>query len=149
MTDPAIAIPNLLYRYAEAFDDGDLQSAARLFDRGCLLVGGKRISGVDAIVAMWRSWVVLYDGKPRTRHITTNPIIDLATDERTASCRSQWTVLQATDAFALQPVASGRYQDRFAVIDGEWHFTERAYGQVDLMGNTSAHMRRTPASKEI
>ena len=148
MADPAIAIPNLLYRYAEAFDDGDLEGAARLFDRGWLCAGGKRVSGVSAIVEMWRSWVVLYDGKPSTRHLTTNPIIELAEDGQSASCRSQWTVIQAAAGFALQIVASGRYHDRFALTDGEWHFTERAYGQVDLVGDTSAHMRRALASGE-
>lgn len=142
MTNPAIDIPNLLYRYAEAFDGGDFAGAARLFDRGHLLIGGKRIVGVETIVAMWRSWVHLYDGKPRTRHITTNPIITLAADGLSATCRSQWTVIQATDGYPLQIVASGRYKDRFAVADGTWHFTERAYSQVDLVGNTSAHMLR-------
>jgi 3-phenylpropionate/cinnamic acid dioxygenase small subunit len=142
MTDVAIQIPNLLYRYAEAFDDGDFPSAARLFDRGHLLVGDTRVTGVDAIVAMWLGWVKLHDGKPRTRHITTNPIIDLAPDGQTATCRSQWTVIQAADGYPLQIVASGRYHDRFALTDGTWHFTERAYAQVDLTGNTDAHLRK-------
>ena len=148
MTNAAIDIPNLLYRYAEAFDDGDFEGAARLFERGRLIAGGQSISGTEAIVAMWRDWVRLYDGKPRTRHIVTNPIITLADDGQSATCRSQWTVLQATEGFALQLVASGRYLDRFALTGGAWHFTERTYGQVDLTGNTSAHMRKTLASKE-
>ncbi|MEZ5742537.1 MAG: nuclear transport factor 2 family protein [Sphingomonadaceae bacterium] len=148
MANPAIDIPNLLYRYAEAFDDGDFEGAAHLFDRGSLIAGGQPVKGVEAIVAMWRSWVKLYDGKPRTRHITTNPIIELADDGQSATCRSQWTVLQATDDFAMQLVASGRYDDRFAVIDGKWRFTERRYGQVDLVGDTGAHMKRTLATEE-
>jgi 3-phenylpropionate/cinnamic acid dioxygenase small subunit len=148
MSDPAIAIPNLLYRYAEAFDDGDFAGAAGLFSRGALVVGGQRIAGVEAIVAMWQSWVHLYEGKPRTRHLTTNPIITIGDDGSTATCRSQWTVLQATEGYALQIVASGRYADRFALTDGEWHFTERNYGQIDLVGNTSAHMRRALATEE-
>jgi 3-phenylpropionate/cinnamic acid dioxygenase small subunit len=146
MANPAIDIPNLLYRYAEAFDDGDFECAARLFDHGHLIAGGACIAGSDAIVAMWRQWVYLYDGKPHTRHITTNPIIDIADDGQSAACRSQWTVVQATEGFALQPVASGRYLDRFALIDGAWHFTERTYGQVDFLGDTSAHMRMIPAT---
>ena len=148
MASAAIDIPNLLYRYAEAFDDGDFESAARLFDRGCLIVGGTRITGVEAITAMWRQWVRLYDGKPRTRHITTNPIIDLADDGQSAVCRSQWTVIQATEGFALQLVASGRYHDRFTLIDGAWHFAERAYAQVDLVGDTSFHTRQPVASAD-
>lgn len=146
MASAAIDIPNLLYNYAEAFDDGDFERAARLFDHGCLVTGGQRIEGCEAIMAMWRQWVHLYDGKPRTRHITTNPIIELADDGQSASCRSQWTVIQAADGFALQPVASGRYLDHFALIDGAWRFTERTYGKVDFLGDTSAHMRMTPAT---
>jgi len=136
---PALAIPNLLYRYAMRFDDGDFDGAAALFDKGCVLAGGRRIEGRQAILAMWRGWVRTYDGKPLTRHITTNPIIDLDADERGATCQSQWTVIQAAPGYPLQVVASGRYRDRFA-RDGEgWHFTTREYLQTDLAGDSSAH----------
>lgn len=148
IANPAIAIPNLLYRYAEAFDDGDFEGAARLFDRGYLMTQDSRIEGVPAILAMWQSWVHVYDGSPRTRHITTNPIIELAADGQSATCRSQWTVLQQTEGYALQIVGSGRYVDRFALTDGEWHFTERNYAKIDFLGDTSAHMRRTPADTQ-
>ncbi len=141
-SDPAFAIPNLLYRYAMLFDDGDLAGAAALFDHGHVVTGGQRIAGADRIVAMWQSWVRLYDGRPRTRHITTNPIIDLATDSLSARCQSQWTVIQAAMGFPLQVVATGRYDDRFAVINGVWHFTERHYVGTDLVGDTSAHLIR-------
>lgn len=148
MTNAAIDIPNLLYRYAEAFDDGDFIGAARLFDRGCVTVGDKSITGVEAITALWRQWVRLYDGKPRTRHITTNPIIEIADDGQSATCRSQWTLIQATEDFAMQLVGSGRYQDVFALIDGAWHFAERTYGQVDMAGDTSAHTRQPLVSQD-
>ena len=142
MPDPAIAIPNLLYRYAMHFDDGDMLAAARLFDHGSVVVGGKRIAGAEPIVAMWRQWVRLYDGRPRTRHLINNPIIELAADGASAVCLSQWTVLQATADYALQPVASGRYRDRLALIDGAWCFTERVYLLAELVGDTRAHLLR-------
>ena len=140
--DPAIAIPNLLYRYAMLFDDGDLTGAAALFDHGHIVAGEHRLSGAADIVAMWQGWVQLYDGRPRTRHITTNPIIDLANDGLSARCQSQWTVIQAAPGLLLQVVATGRYDDRFAVIDGLWQFTERHYVGTDLVGDTSAHLIR-------
>lgn len=140
--DPAIAIPNLLYRYAMLFDDGDLAGAAALFDHGHVVTSGHRIAGTDNIVAMWHGWVRLHDGKPRTRHITTNPIIDLSDDGFSARCQSQWTVIQAAEGYPLQLVATGRYDDRFAVIDSAWHFTERRYVGTDLVGDTSAHLIR-------
>ncbi len=137
--NPAIAIPNLLYTYAMRFDDGDFAGAAALFDKGCVVAGGHRIAGRDAILGMWRTWVKTYDGKPLTRHITTNPIIDLAEDGRSATCQSQWTVIQSAPGFPLQIVATGRYRDELACDADGWHFTLREYVQTDLVGDSSAH----------
>jgi len=137
--NPAIAIPNLLYTYAMRFDDGDFAGAAALFDKGCVMAGGHRIAGREAILAMWQTWVKTYDGKPLTRHITTNPIIELADDGLTATCQSQWTVIQAAPGFPLQIVATGRYRDELACDDDGWHFTTREYVQTDLVGDSSAH----------
>ena len=143
MNNAAIAIPNLLYTYAELFDDGDFLGAARLFNNGAVIVGGHRITGEETIAELWRGWVHLYaGGSPRTRHLTTNPIITLATEDDAASCRSQWTVLQATETYALQIVATGRYEDKFQYMEGEWRFTERLYARVDFIGDTSAHLKR-------
>ena len=139
----ALEIPNLLYRYADAIDAGRFDDAAALFDQGAVLVQGQRIQGREAIAAMWRRWVRLYpDGTPRTRHLVTNPQIELSDDGLTARCRSQWTLLQAADNLPLQVVATGRYDDRFALLEGRWHFTERRYAGMDLMGDVSAHLLR-------
>ncbi|GLR66069.1 hypothetical protein GCM10010909_07470 [Acidocella aquatica] len=149
MNNAAIAIPNLLYTYAELFDAGDFPGAARLFNHGALVIGGQRIAGEEAIAELWRGWVQLYaGGSPRTRHLTTNPIITLAPDGNAASCRSQWTVLQATEAYALQIVATGRYEDKFQHMDGEWRFTERLYARVDFTGDTSAHLKKQLMDKD-
>ncbi|MGB5077709.1 MAG: nuclear transport factor 2 family protein [Sphingorhabdus sp.] len=140
MTNPAIDIPNLLYLYADAIDGARFDEAAALFDHGHIEFGDIEIRGREAIAAMWRDWIRLYDcGTPRTRHIISNPIIELAPDGLTASCRSQWTVIQAAPGFALQIVASGRYHDRFALIDKAWVFTKRNYARTDLAGDSSAH----------
>ena len=137
--NPAIDIPNLLYTYAIRFDDGDFEGAAALFDKGAVIAQGHRIEGREAILALWAAWVKTYEGKPLTRHITTNPIIAVAEDGTSATCQSQWTVIQAAPGFPLQIVGSGRYRDGFA-RDGEgWHFIEREYLQTDLIGDSSAH----------
>ena len=143
MPNAAIEIPNLIYRYANAIDAADFKSAAAMFDYGHVTAEGKEIKGAENIEAMWRSWIRLYsDGTPRTRHIITNPIIILSEDEMSARCESQWTVLQATDELPLQPIATGRYDDRFAIIDGAWCYIEKNYTQTDLVGNTSGHTKQ-------
>jgi ketosteroid isomerase-like protein len=146
--DPALAIPNLLYRYADAIDAGDFDGAAKLFRHGHVIVSGKRVSGDDAIAGMWREWVQMYPtGTPLTRHLITNPIIELDDSGMSAFCRSQWTILQATQGLPLQAIATGRYHDRFSLIQGQWCFTERNYAQIDLAGDTSHHLRKKLAEE--
>jgi 3-phenylpropionate/cinnamic acid dioxygenase small subunit len=139
MDHPALAIPNLLATYAMHFDDGDFEAAAALFDKGDVIVGGQHLSGRESILAMWQQWVRTYDGKPLTRHLVTNPIIAVDEGGTSATCQSQWTVLQAAPGFPLQIVASGRYRDSFARDDEGWHFATREYLQTDLVGDHSAH----------
>jgi ketosteroid isomerase-like protein len=136
---PAIAIPNLLHTYAMRFDDGDFTGAAALFDKGTVIVGGQHIAGRTAILALWQKWVKTYDGMPLTRHLITNPIIDLDEGGDGAVCQSQWTVIQAAPGFPLQIVATGRYRDCFARDQEGWHFVTREYLQTDLTGDSSAH----------
>ena len=143
MSDAAIAIPNLLYTYADFIDAGDFTGAARLFRHGAVVTGGQRIAGEDDIADLWRGWVKIYpDGTPRTRHLISNPIITLMPDGDAATCHSQWTVLQAAEGFPLQVIATGRYEDEFRRIDGEWQFIERRYAGVDLAGDMSAHIKK-------
>lgn len=149
MTPAAIAIPNLLYTYADRMDAGDSAGAARMFRHGGIVSAGNRVAGEEAIVALWQGWTRIYEDRtPRTRHITTNPIIELSADGETATCRSQWTALQATPGYPLQIVATGRYHDRLARIHGEWCFTERDYAQIDLAGDLRAHLLRPLADGE-
>lgn len=145
MSEAAIDIPNLLYRYADLFDAGRLDDAAQLFDGGCIVAEGTEVSGAANIAGMWRSYVYIYeDGTPQTRHLVNNPQITVGDGGEVAQCRSQWTVLQATEDFPLQMIGSGRYADDFAKTDGIWHFTRREYAGVDFWGDTSAHLKHAP-----
>lgn len=149
MANAAIDIPNLLYRYAELFDAGQFAAAAHLFDHGCVVADGREIRGAGRIAAMWNDIVHLYgDGTPRTRHLVSNPLIELDENGETATCRSQWTVLQATDALPLQVIGSGRYHDEFALADGAWRFARREYAGVDFWGDNSAHLKTTPETRK-
>lgn len=143
----ATQIANLLYRYAEYMDSGDLAAAASLFEHARLRVG-QDLSTVDAaaMLAIWKAMVVLYpDGTPHTKHIVTNPIIEVDEQAGTAICRSCYTVLQQTDGFPLQPIVSGRYHDRFQRVDGQWRFSFRDYTLIDMVGDVSHHLTQSVA----
>ncbi|WP_367068796.1 nuclear transport factor 2 family protein [Oryzisolibacter sp. LB2S] len=142
--EAAFQITQLLYRYAEHIDGGQLEQAAAMFERARIQTGAARPLDAQALLALWRRILILYPcGTPRTRHLITNPIVEVAGDGQTASARSCYTVLQAVDGFGLQVIASGRYLDRFACTEGVWHFTERDYRQMDFQGDLSRHLRVT------
>jgi hypothetical protein len=133
-------IENLLYLYQEAMDAGDLPRVAELFAHARLSsdIYDVTWSGATEVEEMYRAFVRMYDGRPRTTHTTTNPIIEVDEDAGTATCRSVYVVYQQTDVLPLQPIITGRYRDRFERVDGRWRFTERIFG-VDGTGDLSQH----------
>ena len=67
-------------------------------------------------------------------------IIEADEEAGTAVSRAYFTVLQALPGLPLQPIASGRYRDRFERRDEQWRFAERRV-RVDLVGDVSHHLR--------
>jgi len=145
MSDAPTAITNLLYRYAELMDAGHLDECADLFADAQVLLGDQTddktpVVDRDGLTAVWRSMVRLHeDGTPRTRHLVANPIIEVASNGKTAKCRSTYTVFQQVDTGPLQPIITGRYHDRFKSVNGTWRFSERVY-LIDLTGDLSSHL---------
>jgi 3-phenylpropionate/cinnamic acid dioxygenase small subunit len=105
------------------------------------------VRGRDAIEKMLRDSLIVYDdGTPRTKHVTTNIAIEIDEEAGSADSRSYFTALQALPELALQPIVSGRYQDRFARRDGRWRFVERRV-RTDLVGDVSRHLRPAAADQ--
>lgn len=144
--DSARKIENLLYTYAERIDLGDLDGVAELFTHATIygVENGPpetQFVGREGARKMYAMSTRLYedDGTPKTKHITTNAIIEVDEDAGTGRCRSYYCVVQATAALPLQPIIAGRYRDTFKVVDGEWCFATRTLF-VDLMGDLSQHL---------
>jgi 3-phenylpropionate/cinnamic acid dioxygenase small subunit len=98
MSNDATAITNLLYRYAELIDAGDLPGAAALFRHAKVKSGGGELDEAG-LLDQWRRFVKIYPcGTPRTKHVITNPIVEVDEAAGTATCRSYYTVLQATES---------------------------------------------------
>ena len=146
-TDARSAIEHIVYGYAELIDLGDLKGVAALFSHARYKGGGPDDPGVKgsaAVLQILDSMVRRYDdGTPRTKHVTTNLVIDTDESAGTATSRSYYTVFQQLEGFPLQPVISGRYHDTFARTDGEWRLTERVIF-CDLVGDLSQHLTIDP-----
>lgn len=154
MTSSEQQIANLVYRYAELIDSGDLEGAARLFAKARVKAGADEV-GPEQLLEMWRGGIQLYDGIPRTKHLISNPIIEVDEDAGTATCRSVYTVIQQAGDAPLQPVIAGRYHDEFVRgDDGKWRYAYRDYSLIDLIGDMSRHSqgwtnKSAPAGIEV
>lgn len=139
-----LAVQNLIFRYCDHLDRGDFTSMAQLFVRADVYLGAADQpirSDAQAMEVMYRDFVNIYpDGTPRTRHVTTNLIIEgVGPDEIRA--QSYITVVQSTGSLSLQPIIGGRNNDCFRRIAGCWHFTERRI-ENDMWGDLSAHLKK-------
>jgi hypothetical protein len=134
-------IENLIYTYADLIDKGNLEGVAELFRNGEVLspTVGNSSRGYAEVLAIYQNAARIYEdtGTPKTKHLTTNVIIEVEGDSATS--RSYFTVIQATESLPLQPIIAGRYEDKFTCTDGQWCFSERGIF-VDHVGDVSAHL---------
>jgi 3-phenylpropionate/cinnamic acid dioxygenase small subunit len=136
-------IAELVYAYAERIDGGDFAGVAELLADAEVTAEGtdRRWRGRDEVLRLYESGTRRHeDGTPRTKHVTTNLVVDVDEAAGTATARSYYTVLQAVPgALALQPVVAGRYRDRFEHDGGRWRFAGR-HLVVDLVGDLGHHL---------
>jgi 3-phenylpropionate/cinnamic acid dioxygenase small subunit len=142
VVDDVQAIKNLLFRYAELIDFGDVDGVGALFEHATYRTAGferAELRGAEAVADQIRSLVILYDGTPSTKHVISNVIVEIDSSGDGASARSYFTVLQSRPDLPLQPILAGRYQDRFERVGGVWRFTDRLI-HIDFVGNVSRHV---------
>ena len=149
------AISKLIYGYAKALDGGDLPAVGALFEHAAIRSDAGEIVGAKAAEEMYRSYTAFFDASgdpagpdgpgttPHTRHMTTNLMIDVADDGKSASCHSYVVVFMSLPDFPLQPIVRGIYKDRFECLDGVWRFAERVM-EMDDVGDVSRHLKINP-----
>ena len=143
VSSDAEVVRALVVAYAERLDAGDLDAVAALFDDAAVRSPrrGAALVGRDAVRHLYDPVILYEDGTPRTKHVLSNLEVAVDATAGTATSRCVFTVLQARPGAGLAPVLAGRYEDRFARVDGRWRFVERVI-VPDLIGDLSTHMGR-------
>ena len=120
-------------------DAGDFDGVGELFAAGVLLDpdGNEIARGREAVASFYRRIVILYDGSPRTEHVTADAEIQI--HDENAAVTSTYVVHQQIDGHRAR-VAAGRYADRFRRIAGRWRFAQRQFF-LDEAHEMSNHVR--------
>jgi len=141
MSESRTAVLNLMNTYCYRIDAGDLDGFASLFEHASFEIVGDPygpLHGREAVREMV-SHVTLYDGKPLSKHVLSNVLIEVDEHNAKATAQSYVTVFQAVPPdFPLQPIFIGHYRDRFERVDGCWRFASRSISP-DLIGDLSRH----------
>jgi hypothetical protein len=139
-------IEQKIYRMGYALEDGDFELVGELLRHatfGADRIGRKAFEGREAIRDQYARTNITYPGHGRaTREIYTNVLIDIDLEAGTARSTTAYTVAQQTpdgeSPFAL--LVAGRYEDEWARIDDEWHWTDR-YVVVQFKNDLDRHMK--------
>lgn len=141
--DASTEITNLLYRYGALVDAGDYAGIGRLLAHAVVTDASGRLElrGADAVRELYERSTRLYPetGTPRTKHVISNPIVEIDETTDSARCTSQYVVYQQTESLPLQPIVAGHYEHAFSRVDGAWRITSHRFF-VDLVGDLSQHL---------
>ncbi|MBJ17937.1 MAG: hypothetical protein CL933_00800 [Deltaproteobacteria bacterium] len=149
-------IEKQIYAYTYALDGGDLDALGELFEHATMRVEGTDAAyeGAEAVRQTNIDFNLFYDNEgnaglyrpdttPRTRHVTTNVIIDVAEDGSSATARSSVVVFQFAPSAPLRPILAAGYRDRFEPIEGRWRFVERIH-LLTHIEDVRLHLRQPP-----
>ena len=145
------AIARLIFACDDHNDRGDFDGVGALFAHGTVRVKDMDGSwtGSDAVATQFAHATKVYPvgggTSALTHHLSTNLVIDVDEAAGTATARSYYSMLQATDDLPLQIIDAGFNTDRFERVDGEWRWIDR-YITVELHGDLTHHLhpRTTP-----
>ena len=89
-------IENLIHSYAERIDAADLEGVADLTAHGRVAASPQAkpeqlFEGRERVLALYRGSMRIYnDGRPHTKHVTTNSVIEVDEGADTASAFLHW-----------------------------------------------------------
>jgi len=132
------AIEDIMLRYAEGIDTGNIEIVGAIFGKGALVMpDGSSMRGPKAVFKHFSNLIIFYDPDgnvvpyargqctPRTRHVTSNIIYEFNDAVNEADIRSYITCYQTIDG-KNEIIFGGRYLDNFAEDQEGWHLVSRS-----------------------
>ncbi len=152
VSEARFAVEDIMLRYAESIDTGDMESVGAVFAKGELVMpDGSSLVGAQAVCEHFSKLIIFYDADgnvvpylrrqctPRTRHVTSNVIYEFNSAVNQVNVRSYITCYQ-TIGSKNEIIFGGRYTDSFELDQQGWHLVSRSI-LGDNIGDTSHHLK--------
>ena len=146
------ATEDIMMRYAEGIDTGDIESVGALFAKGELAMpDGTTLVGVGEVTEHYTNLIIFYDAEgnvvpyergqctPRTRHVISNLRFDFNNAVNRVDVRSYFTVYQTIDG-RNEIIAGGHYVDDYGLDLTGWHLVRREIF-LDNLGDMTHHLK--------
>lgn len=134
-------IARLVHTYCHRLDAGDFDAVAAMFEHATWQLSSEIVTtGSAEKTAVLQEAMMLHDGKPGTRHMVSNLVVDVAGDGQTARSLSYVLTSQVAPGFPLQLISQARYEDTFSNRNGQWRFASRVV-HSDGVGDMSHHQK--------
>ncbi len=146
------ATQDIMMRYAEGIDTGDIESVGALFAKGEMVMpDGTILVGPAEVTEHFSNLIIFYDvdgnvvpyqrGQctPRTRHVISNLRFDFNNAANRVDVHSYVTVYQTIDG-RNEIIVGGRYVDDYGLDLQGWHLVRRELF-LDNPGDMSHHLK--------
>lgn len=132
-----------LHQYCHTFDRADFVAFATLFEHGRWFMVTE--PGSPPVREWIAENVVLYDGRPLTRHEITNVVVTSGASPDEAAFHCYVAIWQHLPAAMPQLLAHARFSGTFRLVAGSWRWYEHVM-HADYAGDLSHHIKGGLAS---
>lgn len=132
-----------LHSYCDTFDRADFEAFAALFEQGRWFMVGE--PGAEPVVEWINKNIVLYEGRPLTRHEVTNLIVEPGEGPDEVGFRCYIAIWQHLPDALPKLLAHARFRGTFRQSGGHWRWHEHAM-EGDYAGDLSTHINGGLAS---
>ena len=132
------AIGTALSRYCRTFDEAQFEEFAALFERGRWFMVAE--PGSRPVHEWIDQHIVLYDGRPLTRHVVSGLVVDVDGAPREATFRCNITIAQQLPGEDERILAHARFTGTFRKEDDRWWWRDHTM-HAEQAGDLSTHIR--------
>lgn len=140
MTDAATEqqVRATLHKYCTAFDEADFKAFAALFEKGRWFMVSR--SGSEAVFEWIAEHVLLYDGRPLTRHEITNVLVAAGEHPDEASFSCYVAIWQHLPDTTPQLLTHARFSGTFRQSGTGWWWDQHVM-TADYAGDLGHHIK--------